>query len=105
MNSVLRVHERLLSQLPVRTIQTRREFVDAPFAEPCVRRTGRPRAEEVLQLNRRIKILHAAGHNYEEIQAITGAHSSTIARHLSGNVATLSPEKISQLRQQGAKRR
>jgi hypothetical protein len=93
------VHERLMAQLPVRTVPTRREFDDSPFNVPT-RPGGRPRAEEVRELNRRILALRAAGHTFEEIRAFTGASTGTIARHVNGQVAT-----ISQQRQHAAKRR
>jgi hypothetical protein len=72
--------------LPVRTVHARRAFSDAPAIVPSNRRCGRPRTEEVLELNRQIRQLKDGGHTYEEIQAITGAHPNTIARHLHGQV-------------------
>jgi hypothetical protein len=72
--------------LPVRTVHARRAFSDAPTIVPSTRRLGRPSIEEILELNREIHQLRDAGKTYEEIQAITGAHPNTIARHLHGQV-------------------
>jgi hypothetical protein len=72
--------------LPVRTVQARRAFSDAPAIVPSTRRCGRPRIEEILELNRYINQLRDAGNTYEQIQAKTGAHPNTIARHLHGQV-------------------
>jgi hypothetical protein len=72
--------------LPVRTVHARRAFSDAPSIVPSTRRCGRPRIEEILELNRYINQLRDAGDTYEQIQAKTGAHPNTIARHLHGQV-------------------
>lgn len=86
---VERLHFDLMQRLPVRTVETRRQFSDALPNVPSPRsRGGRPRTEEVLELNRRLKRLRAAGHTYEEMQAITGAHPNTINRHLNDQVLT-----------------
>ena len=84
-----RLHFDLMHRLPVRTVETRRQFDDAPFHAPPVRVAGRPRTQDLLELNRRIKRLKAAGHTFEEIRAITGAHPSTISRHLTDKISTL----------------
>lgn len=105
MTEIQRVHERLMSQLPVRTVPTRREFDGAPSADPISRRCGRPRTEEVLDLNRRITRLRQEGHTCPEIMATTGASEATVARHLKGQVATIAKHTNSQQRRDAAKRR
>lgn len=86
---VERLHFDLMHRLPVRTVESRREFDTAPHPAPPIRNAGRPRTEDLLELNRRIKRLKAAGNTFEEIRAITGAHPSTISRHLTDRISTL----------------
>ena len=90
---VERTHFDLMLRLPVRTVESRREFDTAPHPAPPVRSGGRPRTQDLLELNRRIKRLKAAGHTFEEIRAITGAHQSTITRHLTDKISTLAKAK------------
>ena len=90
---VERLHFDLMQRLPVRKVEARREFDTAPHPAPPVRTTGRPRTQDLLDLNRRIKRLKASGHTFEEIRAITGAHPSTISRHLTDRISTLAKAK------------
>lgn len=86
---VERAHFALMHRLPVRTVEATRQFDTAPHPAPPIRNTGRPRTADLLELNRRIKRLKLAGHTFEEIRAITGAHQSTISRHLTDRISTL----------------
>lgn len=90
---VERKHFDLMCRLPVRTVETRREFDSSPHPAPPVRAYGRPRTQDLLELNRRIKRLKAWGYSFDEIRAITGAHPSTITRHLTDKISTLAKAK------------
>lgn len=80
MSPQLAAHERLLQQLPVRTVQGTRRFAYEPATERRGFRGHRPTRAEVLERNRRVVALRAAGYTYSEIRAATGAAYVTINR-------------------------
>jgi hypothetical protein len=84
--NIQKVHESLMRRLTVRTVTFQRQYADAPFGSITHRPRGRHRTEDVIAFNRRLKMLKALGYTYEEMQAMTGASSNTIARHLKGHV-------------------
>lgn len=95
MNHVMRVHERLMAQLPVRTIPERHKpNVHRTSVHGDYRNNGRRSPERLAMLTKRIKALIAWGLQFDEVAEELGVSIATVTRHSTG--------KISQLRQDAA---